>query len=130
MENCASSVQYSLGIKASICASRSAMIRSATDCTRPALKPLLTFCQSSGLMEYPTMRSSTRLACWASTRSISILSPDQLIQPELISREGFLDLHRGQFHIGGTDRLMGVLDLLAVLHRPLPLDQVFLTVVF
>ena len=70
--NEASSDQYSLGINASISASRSAMMRSATDCTRPALNPRFTFCHKRGLIEYPTMRSSTRLACWASTRSISI----------------------------------------------------------
>ena len=68
----ASIVQYSLGTKFEISASRSAMILSAADCTRPALSPFLIFVQRSGLMRYPTIRSRIRLACWASTISISI----------------------------------------------------------
>ena len=48
--NFASIDQYSSGRKISISFSRSQIIFAATDCTRPALKPFLTFCQSSGLI--------------------------------------------------------------------------------
>ena len=68
----ASRLQYSSGIKAAISSSRSQIIRRATDWTRPALNPLFTFSQRIGLMLYPTIRSSIRLACWASTRFISM----------------------------------------------------------
>ena len=54
-----------------ISSSLSQIIRSATDCTRPALKPLFTFTQRSGLIVYPTIRSSILRACCASTRFIS-----------------------------------------------------------
>src|SRR5262249_33855312 len=43
-----STVQYSSGTKARISRSRSTMMRTATDCTRPADNPRRTFCQSSG----------------------------------------------------------------------------------
>ena len=45
---------------------------SATDWTLPADRPLFIFAQSTGLILYPTSLSSTRLACCASTRFISI----------------------------------------------------------
>ena len=70
--SCASKVQYSCGIKPLISSSLSQIIRIATDCTRPALKPLFTFAQSTGEIRYPTIRSKHLLACWASTRFISI----------------------------------------------------------
>ena len=48
--NCAVSDQYSTGSKARISRSRSQTRRTATDCTRPALKPRRTFFHSSGLI--------------------------------------------------------------------------------
>ena len=66
--------QYSSGMKRSISSSRSQTIRSATDWTRPAESPRWTLYQRSGLSSYPTSRSSTRRACWASTSSIFIVS--------------------------------------------------------
>ena len=71
VKSSASRVQYSSGINSSICASLSHIIRRATDCTLPADNPLFTFAQSRGLIEYPTIRSNTLLACCASTRFIS-----------------------------------------------------------
>jgi len=44
----ASTVQYSSGVKARISRSRSQMMRTATDCTRPAESPRRTLSQSSG----------------------------------------------------------------------------------
>ena len=44
----ASRSQYSCGTKASISSSRSTTMRVATDWTRPALRPFLTFFQRSG----------------------------------------------------------------------------------
>ena len=44
----ACNVQYSTGTKAWISRSRSTISRTATDCTRPALKPLATFRHRSG----------------------------------------------------------------------------------
>ncbi len=44
----ASTVQYSSGVKAWIARSRSQMMRTATDCTRPAESPRRTFFQRSG----------------------------------------------------------------------------------
>ena len=44
----ASNVQYSSGINALISSSLSQMMRSATDCTLPALSPLLIFAHKSG----------------------------------------------------------------------------------
>jgi len=44
----ASTVQYSSAVKARISRSRSQMMRTATDCTRPADRPRRTFFQSSG----------------------------------------------------------------------------------
>ena len=41
--------QYSLGMKSAISFSRSAMIFTATDCTRPALKPFLILRHNKGL---------------------------------------------------------------------------------
>ena len=48
--NFASTVQYSSGTKISISFSRSQIILAATDWTRPADRPFLIFCQSSGLI--------------------------------------------------------------------------------
>ena len=48
--------------------SRSTTSLSATDCTLPAESPLWTFLPSMGDSSKPTSLSSTRLACWASTR--------------------------------------------------------------
>ena len=47
---CTSTDQYSCGRKAVISASRSAMSRTATDCTRPADRPRRTFVHSTGLI--------------------------------------------------------------------------------
>src|SRR3989338_10794647 len=44
----ASTVQYSTGLKARISRSRSTMIFTATDCTRPADRPRYTFFQRNG----------------------------------------------------------------------------------
>ena len=52
----------------SISSSLSTINFTATDCTRPADKPLLTFFHSNGLILYPTILSKTRLACCASTK--------------------------------------------------------------
>ena len=68
----ASRLQYSSGMKALISSSLSQIMRRATDCTRPALRPRFTFSQRIGLMRYPTILSIIRLACWASTRFMSI----------------------------------------------------------
>ena len=68
-----SSVQYSSGIKLFISSSLSHIILRATDCTLPALNPRFTFCHSSGLMVYPTIRSRILLVCWESTKFISIV---------------------------------------------------------
>ncbi|MFO0873211.1 MAG: hypothetical protein U0575_04480 [Phycisphaerales bacterium] len=57
----------SSGTNAAISRSRSTTRRTATDCTRPALRPRATFFQSSGETWYPTMRSRMRRACWAFT---------------------------------------------------------------
>ena len=46
----AESVQYSFGINSLISFSLSQISFNATDCTRPALKPLLIFAQRSGLI--------------------------------------------------------------------------------
>ena len=69
--NCPSIDQYSWGTKACISRSRSQIRRTATDWTRPALNPLQTFFHNRGLNLYPTIRSNTRRACWASTMFIS-----------------------------------------------------------
>ena len=50
----------------------SKVLNFSTQKTRPALSPLLTFAHNSGDILYPTIRSRQRLACCASTRSISI----------------------------------------------------------
>ena len=80
-------VQYSSGIKSLISFSRSMIRRSATDWTRPALKPFYFF-HNIGLILYPTRRSRILLACWASTRSILIMRGclnDSLIASFVIS---------------------------------------------
>src|SRR6185437_5258349 len=61
-------VQHGCGTNARISCSRSAINRSATVCTRPAESPRRTLFHSSGDTLYPTIRSSTRRACCASTR--------------------------------------------------------------
>src|SRR5699024_9078196 len=61
--------QYSSGLNFFISSSRSQIIFKATDCTRPALKPRFTFFHNNGLILYPTIRSSTRLACCESIKS-------------------------------------------------------------
>ena len=48
-----------------ISSSRSTMSLTATDCTRPAERGGLDFFHSTGLSSNPTMRSSTRRACWS-----------------------------------------------------------------
>ncbi|HAZ08493.1 MAG TPA: hypothetical protein DCZ01_08250 [Elusimicrobia bacterium] len=48
--------------------SRSAARRRATDWTRPALRASFEMLRKVGLTSQPTTRSSTRRACWASTR--------------------------------------------------------------
>jgi len=68
----ASRVQYSRAVNARISRSRSTTIRTATDWTRPAERPLRTFLLISGLSVYPTRRSTMRRVCWASTRWLSI----------------------------------------------------------
>ena len=52
--------------------SRSTIKRTATDCTRPAERAGLTFRHNTGESSKPTMRSSTRRACWAFTKFTSI----------------------------------------------------------
>ena len=64
--------QYSCGMKLSISFSLSTISFTATDCTLPADSPLFTFFHSSGLILYPTILSSTLLACCASTVSMSM----------------------------------------------------------
>ena len=64
--------QYSSGINFSISSSLSTISFTATDCTLPADNPRFTFFQRTGLILYPTILSRTRLACWASTKFISI----------------------------------------------------------
>src|SRR5690554_3562528 len=54
--------------KFSISRSRSTIKRTATDCTRPAERPPLTFFHNTGESSYPTNRSKMRRACWAFTR--------------------------------------------------------------
>ena len=68
----ASSVQNSRGTKSRISFSRSITRRVATDCTRPADRPYLTFFQRSGESLYPTILSRSLRACWAFTRFSSI----------------------------------------------------------
>ena len=64
------SVQNSTGTKDSISSSRSAMSRSVADWTRPADSPRFPKELDTSLLSgNPTTRSSTRLACWALTRS-------------------------------------------------------------
>ena len=67
----ANTSQYSSGTNLRISASRSAIKRTATDCTRPADKPRATFAHNSGLTMKPTTRSRKRRACWALTPFMS-----------------------------------------------------------
>ena len=69
---CEKKFQYSSGTNAAISRSRSTTSRSVTDCTRPALKLLCIFLHNTGESLYPTSLSSTRRACCASTRFLSI----------------------------------------------------------
>ena len=64
--------QYSCDLKSFISFSRSTIRRTATDWTRPALSPFVIFFHSSGLIWYPTRRSSILRACWALTFAILI----------------------------------------------------------
>ncbi len=57
----------------SISLSLSTIRRTATDCTLPAESPLAIFFQSTGESSNHTRRSSTLLACWASTKFISMV---------------------------------------------------------
>ncbi|GFI07263.1 hypothetical protein IMSAGC006_02018 [Muribaculaceae bacterium] len=70
--NMAVTRKYSSDRKFFISSSRSTMSLTATDCTRPAERAGLIFFHSTGLSSNPTMRSSTRRACWALTRSMSM----------------------------------------------------------
>ena len=63
-----SMLQYSWGLNFWISRSRSTIRRRATDWTRPADNPRLTFFHKKGDSSYPTNRSRTRRACWASTK--------------------------------------------------------------
>ena len=65
--------QDSSGVKSRICFSRSTTSLVATLCTRPALSPEATFFQRIGETRYPTIRSTIRRACCASTRGMLIL---------------------------------------------------------
>ena len=56
--------------KLCISRSRSTIRRTATDCTRPAERAGLIFFQRMGDSSNPTMRSSTRRACCALTKSM------------------------------------------------------------
>ncbi len=72
--NMASIVQYSSLVNCSISRSRSTTRRVATDCTRPAESQRReSFCHNNGDNLYPTKRSRTRRACWASTNFISMV---------------------------------------------------------
>ena len=55
--------------------------------------------------------------------------PDQLVEPELVPAQGIFDLCRRQFGICGTDRLMGILDLLFVFRRICSFDHILRTIV-
>ena len=62
-----------IGVNALISLSLSAINRTATLCTRPALRLFLILIlrHKTGLNSKPTIRSRIRLACWAFTRFIS-----------------------------------------------------------
>ncbi len=64
--------KYGSDLNELISFSRSTIRRTATDCTRPADKAGLIFFHNTGDTSNPTMRSSTRRACCASTRLMSI----------------------------------------------------------
>src|SRR5699024_160283 len=63
VENSASTRYEATGLKSIISRSRSTISRTATDCTRPADNPPLTFRHRIGDNSYPTKRSKIRLAC-------------------------------------------------------------------
>ena len=67
-----STLKLDLGTKALISSSRSTTKRTATDWTRPAESPGLTFFQRTGDISNPTTRSKILLACCASTKFWSI----------------------------------------------------------
>ena len=50
-----------------------ARYKTPTDCTRPALRPRRTFFHKTGDISKPTKRSSTRRACWAFTKFMSMV---------------------------------------------------------
>ena len=64
--------QYSSGLNFSISSSLSQINLTATDWTLPADNPFLTFFHNTGLILYPTILSSIRLACCASIKFLSI----------------------------------------------------------
>lgn len=74
LSSCTRTFHDSVGIKASISFSRSTTSRIATDWTRPAESVVVlgTFLQRIGETSNPTIRSRTRRACCASTRSWSM----------------------------------------------------------
>ena len=69
----ASIVQNSSGLNAFISRSFSITSLRVELCTLPALRPFCILLARSGESLYPTIRSSKRLVCCASTESISIL---------------------------------------------------------
>ena len=73
VENWAVTRKYGSLLKFLISFSRSTIKRTATLCTRPAESDGLILRHSTGDSSKPTMRSSTRRACWASTRLRSML---------------------------------------------------------
>ena len=72
VENNPDILNVSFGLKRFISFSRSAINLRATDCTRPADNPPFTFRQRIGEILYPTNLSKILLACWASTKDLSI----------------------------------------------------------
>ena len=65
-------------VKLSISLSRSTIRRTATLCTLPAERLGLSFFQRTGESLKPTMRSSTRRACWALTSPMSMVRGDSI----------------------------------------------------
>ena len=56
--------------------------------------------------------------------------PDQLIQAELISGQGILYIRRGAVDVRRTNRLMGILYLVALGFYPLPCRKIILSIGF
>gem|GEM_PF-6623751 len=69
--NCPSRANLFSALCAIISRSRSTTSFTATDCTRPAERPVLIFFHNTGLSSYQTKRSSTLLACCASIKARS-----------------------------------------------------------